>query len=39
MPLDRSGQDYADLARELEVDFILIVIQNHGSDESIALNL
>ena len=28
VPLDRSGQDYADLARELEVDFILIVIQN-----------
>lgn len=28
VPLDRSGKDYADLALELEVDFILIVIQN-----------
>lgn len=28
VPLERSGKDYADLARELEVDFIVIVIQN-----------
>lgn len=28
VPLEHSGEDYADLARELEVDFIVIVIQN-----------
>ena len=28
VPLEHSGKDYADLARELAVDFVLIVIQN-----------
>lgn len=28
VPLEHSGKDYADLARELEVDFAVIVIQN-----------
>ena len=28
VPLEHSGKDYADLARELEVDFLVIVIQN-----------
>ncbi len=28
VPLEHSGKDYADLARELDVDFMVIVIQN-----------
>ena len=28
VPLEHSGKDYADLARELEVDYLVIVIQN-----------
>jgi dethiobiotin synthase len=28
VPLEHSGKDYADLARELAVDFVVIVIQN-----------
>ena len=28
VPLEHSGKDYADLTRELEVDFLVIVIQN-----------
>ena len=28
VPLEHSGKDYADLARELEVNFLVIVIQN-----------